>query len=157
MTRIWSVRIASVLPLVGMLSMSGCGIVEPLHDESSELSYNWERWITRGYSSYDFIVEHDCYCVMGGVPVEVSVRDGHVVDVVEADTGRPLPTNLAVLYRDIDGLFQVIDDAIARRAHSIDARYDGTYGFPTNVYIDYSYNTADEEFGFRIQAFYPIR
>ena len=127
MSRMLSFRVGRTLTLVASVFLGGCGIVEPYHSESSELSYQWEHWLATGYSSYDFVVVNDCFCITGGVEVEVSVRSGHVVDVRYADTGRSLPPDLAVLYRDIDGLFQVIDDAISQRAYSIDARYNSTY------------------------------
>lgn len=145
------------MSVAATLGLGGCGIVDPLQHESSDLSYYWERWISAGYTSYDYIIVHDCYCVTEGIPVEVSVRDDRVVAVRYADTGTPLATDLALQYRDIDGLFQLIDDALTRNAYSIDARYNSSYGFPRDVFIDYEQRVVDEEFGFRIVAFYPIR
>ncbi len=157
MSRMLSFRFVRMMSVVGTLFVAGCGIVDPLQRESNDLSYYWERWISAGYTSYDYIIIHDCFCVTGGIPVEVSVRGDRVVAVRYADTGTPLVTDLALQYRDVDGLFQLIDDALTRNAYSIDAAYNATYGFPRDVFIDYQRNAVDEEFGFRVVAFYPIR
>ncbi len=54
------------------------------------------------------------------------------------------------LHETVEGLFDLIADAIARRAYSIQAAYHPDLGYPESVYIDYDERQADEERGFNI-------
>ncbi len=47
-------------------------------------------------------------------------------------------------------MFDVLEDAIARDAHSISATYDPDTGVPVEFFIDYQENVADEELGMRV-------
>lgn len=142
--------------LLALLLFAGCdSILGP--DDSRDLSRSRRLWENVGYSDYTYVVSNDCFCVMGGIPVEVTVRNRQVVSVVLAATGAPVATDIARLYHTVDGLFDVIDDAIRQHAHRVSAEYDPVYGFPTTVFIDYQANAVDEEFGFRVSALTPYR
>ena len=54
----------------------------------------------------------------------------------------------AAQYYTIPGLFNLIQDAIDTGAYSLEAQYDAEFGYPTEVFIDYVSNIADEERGF---------
>jgi hypothetical protein len=83
--------------------------------------------------------------------MRVRVEDGVVVSV------RPVGSDIEVVgpartwYPAMPALFDIVHDAIDRPAFSILAEYDQTFGFPSNVFIDYMKNAADEEYGFRIR------
>jgi len=147
------------LPLLTALALlvGGCSDILGPGVDARNLSRSRHLWDASGFTSYNYVVSNDCFCVLGGVPVEVSVRNGQVVSVVYVSTGAPLAPDLASLYHDVDGLFDLIDDAIQQRAHRVDAVYDSQYGYPSNVFIDYRANTADEEFGFRVSSLTPYR
>ena len=54
------------------LLLSACGLVtDPgrLDAAARDLSLNMRRWQSQGYSSYDYVVSNQCFCVLGGVPV----------------------------------------------------------------------------------------
>ena len=147
-----------MLAWAGLL-LSACGLVtDPgrFASISRDLSVNMRRWHDQGYSSYDYVVSNQCFCVLGGVPVRVSVRDAQVVSVVYVSTGLPLESNLVSSYGDVERLFRLIDDAIAAHAASIRATYDPVLGYPADVFIDYARNVADEESGFRVTSFTPV-
>ena len=141
------------------LLLSACSAVtgpDRLDSVARDLSMNMRRWHDQGYSSYDYVVSNQCFCVLGGVPVRVSVRDAQVVSVVYVSTGLPLESNLVSAYGDVERLFRLIDDAIAAHAASIRATYDPVLGYPADVFIDYARNVADEESGFRVTSFTPV-
>jgi hypothetical protein len=48
----------------------------------------------------------------------------------------------------VDGLFDVLRDAMNEGAHEIRVTYNPANGVPIDFWIDYSENTADEELGF---------
>jgi len=144
--------------LIGLL-LAGCGVITApgrLAEATRNLSLNMDRWRDHGYSSYDYVVANQCFCVQGGVPVRVSVRGNVIVSVVYTSNDQPLPSDLAALYRDVNGLFQVVRNAIDDKADSISASYDPVTGHPADVYIDYRKNAADEEFGFHVISFDPV-
>jgi hypothetical protein len=137
--------------------LSSCSDILGPGDDARNLSRSRRMWDASGFSSYNYVVSNNCFCVLGGVPVEVSVRNGQVISVVYASNGVPLAPDLASLYHDVDGLFDLIDDAIRQRAHRVNALYDSQYGYPSDVFIDYQANAIDEEFGFRVSALTPYR
>lgn len=141
-------------------TLSGCNIVigpDALGHERSRLDHNWRLWRNYGYSDYEYVVRNECYCQLGGVAVRVSVDNDRVVWVEFASSGVALPLEYWRHYGTVDDLFAVIDDALVEDAHQVDASYDSQLGYPYNVYIDYSRNSVDEEFGFRILDFYSLR
>jgi hypothetical protein len=112
-------------------------------------------WNVNGVSDYEVIARTLCFCGYGGERVRVVVRDGNVTSAVVVSTGRVLTVQEAIQYRPIEQLFDVIEAAERADAHSIEARYDPHYGYPTYFFIDYSINAADEEFGYEIVSFTP--
>jgi hypothetical protein len=50
----------------------------------------------------------------------------------------------------VEGLFDILRDAIVRDAHVIEVTYDVETGVPIKFWIDYAENIADEELGFRV-------
>ena len=46
----------------------------------------------------------------------------------------------------INGLFEVIQDAIDDEADQITVSYDSELGYPTNIEIDYNVNAIDDEY-----------
>ncbi len=142
-----------------VLLLAACALItDPgrLDDASRDLSRNMRRWHDQGYFSYDYVISNQCFCVLGGVPVRVAVRGNQVVSVTFVSDGQPLPTDLAPFYRDVEGLFQMIEDAIDARAPTITATYHTEFGYPTDVYIDHIKNAADDESGFRVTSLSPI-
>ena len=55
----------------------------------------------------------------------------------------------AQLYVTVEALFDLLEDAESEEAYSVDVEYDPLLGYPTDLFIDYSENTADEELGYR--------
>ena len=53
------------------------------------------------------------------------------------------------------GVATILDEAIENGAYRIDANFDDYYGYPSDFFIDYERNVADEERGFWIDDFIP--
>ena len=60
-------------------------------------------------------------------------------------------------YLSIDGLFDLIQDAIDRSAFQISVKYHGELGYPLWAAIDYDRRIMDEEKGFQVGAFTQSR
>jgi hypothetical protein len=110
-------------------------------------------WASCGIVSYEYVVRNHCFCGYGGISVRVVVVNRSVQSATIVGTNQPVAASSAYLFRDIDGLFGVIEEGLRRDPARLDASYDGTYGVPTQFDIDYRANVADEEFGWVIESF----
>ncbi len=118
-----------------------------------EFDLNVKKWEKRGPPSYSYDYQAICFCIDSVLrPVRISVTDGAVSQVVFRDTQEMVASEGLDGYPTVEGLFDVVRDAIARNAHSIEVSYDALFGYPTEVSIDYQQNIADEEFGFRASS-----
>jgi hypothetical protein len=59
-------------------------------------------------------------------------------------------------YETVDDLLTLISEAYDRGAASVRASYDAATGQPTEVYIDYDEQMADEEVGFTVEPVRPL-
>ncbi len=81
--------------------------------------------------------------VQGGTTIAM-----HYVD------GSEITTDLKELFAQhssIDKMFAILQDAADRHASTINATYDTTLGYPTEIAIDYDTQMADEERSFLIR------
>lgn len=106
------------------------------------------RWNANGAADYEYVLRQNCYCVLGGQPVRVTVRRGQVTQAILLSTGQPVPDDLRAGFPAVDQLFDLLEDAINQRAHNIRVTYDDELGFPADFFIDYSEQIADEERGY---------
>jgi hypothetical protein len=126
-------------------------------DKLRELVSARARWNANGMRDYEYVLQQKCFCVLGGVAVRVMVRGGSVVAAVQESTGEPVPANLASGYVAVEKLFDLLVDAIDRDAYRIHATYDPQFGFPSDFFIDFNQNVADEEMGYTATGFRPLR
>ena len=109
------------------------------------------RWASSGIDDYELTVRRLCFC--GFVePVRVKVVDGAIVSRTVVSTGEPLSALYASYYPDVPGLFAIVEQATTN-AHELDVEFDATYGFPTDVSIDWEENTVDEEVVYLAETF----
>jgi hypothetical protein len=132
-----------VSPLVACDSITG---TDNLARAQDELDRNWDRFQSTAPLSYSYTVHVTCDCPTDVTrPVNVYVDRGSVEYLYYQDDGRAVPYSISNSFPSVEQLFDAIQDGIDRRADRIDVDYDPTYGYPTNVFIDYDRNIADEE------------
>ena len=93
-----------------------------------------------------------CFCLVDYVgPFEVTVTDGAVAEVAyapgalaEVDTP---PADADIL--TVEDVFDAIERSIGT-ADEVRVTYDRETGVPTDVWIDASFQTADEEIGYTV-------
>jgi hypothetical protein len=96
-------------------------------------------------TDYEYVYRRSCECKPQTMePARVEVRSSVVAAVTYRNTGQAAASILA--YPTIDGLFDLIEDAIDRGAAGLMVSYDGVFGYPTEISIDYDLEVADDEF-----------
>ena len=117
----------------------------------STLEANRALWSASGIDSYRYRFRWECFCVLEHIRVvDITVKRGTLVSVVDAETGATLGPEDAAQYRTIDGLFDFVREAIDFPAHSVQAAFDPDLGYPAVGYVDYVAPIADDEQGFRV-------
>lgn len=124
----------------------------PVFDEEpAEVSPDLEaaraRWQAASLDRYRMTLQRICFCPSPDYtgPFEVTVADGEVQAVtlngaaVDAERGE-----------SVEALFALIDDAYERGAVDVALEFDPDLGYPTSIGIDYSFQMADEEIGYRV-------
>ena len=128
----------------------------------SELSQNLEKWQDAHISHYRFSLNISCFCAFRDqMPLTVEVRDGQIVHMATVDGTLVLDTDqnyeFYAPHATIDLLFAELDAAVTDGADSVTVTYDATYGFPTEIAIDYSQEIADEEMYYSISGFEALQ
>jgi hypothetical protein len=129
---------------------AGCGTTgpsDPLERERERLEQARARWRSQDILDYSFTFRRSCFCAPSALePAVVTVHRGEIVSVQRAADGAPQDP---ASYYTIEGLFDLLQDAIDQGAASLSATYDSALGYPTSAYIDRSEMIADEELGFQ--------
>ena len=138
--------IASALLLPVLAACDSVTGTDDLTREQSRLDRNWDRFQAAAPLSYSYVVRVNCDCPADVTrPVTVWVDRGSIEYLFYEDDGRPVPLSYASSFPSAEQLFDAVQDGIDRRADQIEVDYDPTYGFPTNVYIDYDRSRTGEE------------
>jgi hypothetical protein len=104
------------------------------------------QWQAQGLTSYDIHYQNLCFCIAEvRARVRLEVRGGLIAGVVQLDNGLRLDATTFPRYRTVEGLFQLIAQALADGADNVEVRYDASRGQPLEVFIDRSERIADEE------------
>jgi uncharacterized protein DUF6174 len=106
------------------------------------------RWLAQGGDSYTYVLTRDCLCVLSGREISVTVENGQVVAATDAVSQLAVESAFLSYLQTVPDLFDLIDDAILRDVAAFMVSYDGTYGYPTRIEIDYSAAVADDEISF---------
>jgi hypothetical protein len=140
-------RVVGLLPLVFACHSS----TDPI---PGDLASARARWTAASVTDYEVTVHRSCFCPTEmDTPVIVTVRGGVVVGRRYATTNAAVSAQFAQYFPAVDGLFGVVDDALARHADTLDAHYDAQLGFPTLVSIDYVKDAVDDELSVDVTSF----
>lgn len=140
-----------VLPLVlcSIAVLAGCQNAP----ERVALNANRLMWQAHNVYHYQYTLRVSCFCPREITdPVVIEVKNGVPVSVGSSETA----VSKADFFDDfdtIDELFLIVDEAIDQDPARLDVTYDEEFGFPSNVYIDYDFQIADEELGFTVSDF----
>ena len=140
-------------PLIIVLLAAGLSAcVVDVTGVNGELESARARWAANQPSAYEVTVRTLCFCIENR-PVIVAVRAGAIESRRYADTGLAIDPRFASLFPAVEGLFAVVDDAVARHAAQLDVQYDAVRGFPVRISIDYIKNAVDDEIVYLVSDF----
>ena len=119
----------------------------------TDLDTGMAKWLSHNMTNYDYQYSADCPSwpcedPLDSRPKSVEVRNGTIASVELAynwDDSQLLPEHVDAVKTPED-LFEEIQMAIDGNADNVQVQYDGNYGHPTYVLIDYS---AEDKTKFR--------
>lgn len=110
-------------------------------------------WKESGVDSYSMEIRHwSSWFFWHG---NVTVRNNEVISAEAMDTN--FPDDFDPEHRTVDDWFGVLKRNIDNKAYRIDVTYDKTFGYPKTAFIDVELWLADEEQGWSILKFLPMR
>ncbi len=119
-------------------------------DSQESLNTSRALWESKGPKEYKMEFSWQCFCPQDytdKVIIEIAA-DGSIKSVVRQRDGQALPSSDHERYMNVDGLFNLLQEAIDKKAYKIDVGYHPELGYPTHAFIDYANNVIDEERGF---------
>ena len=103
------------------------------------------KWARNAPSAYSMTIFRGCECLADAVgPVTVTVING-AISAHYTTTGAAVPKNVAALFPDVEGLFNLIETAQAQHYYKFDVEYDAELGLPTKISIDQVKEMVDDE------------
>ena len=122
------------------------------------LKFNRDLWNRQNISNYRYTLSNSCFCIPDARgPVVIEVRNGQTTSITSVATGQPVNPEFFQNYKTIPKLFNLIQDAINRKASSLNVQYSAGFGYPTKIDIDYNSQIADEEIYLTIENFKKIK
>ena len=136
----------SALTALAAVSCDGSLSPSQIRGQRAELSVARQRWAAQGPASYRYRFQYLCFCPASLVTaVEIQVRGGQVVAVLDPATGRPAPAAPGRPSPTVPELFAIVESALDRGVDWIDVQYDPILGYPAVIRIDANTRTVDEE------------
>jgi len=124
----------------------------------NEFSQNQKKWSDANIPHYRYELSIGCFCPFRDqMPLKVEVQNGEIVSMINS-TGTvvtktdPSFENFS-RYATIDRLFTELDSDSVRKADVVTVKYDSTYGFPTEINIDFIKTAMDDELSLNVSAF----
>jgi len=145
-------KFASLLFIL-VLTLSACS-------GNSTLRQNQSKWESQNIDHYRFAVAVSCFCPFANVKVTYEVQNGQVVtQTVQTSSDNPVDeAQVGDFYQDyntIDKVFDYVGRAV-NEADKTTITYDSTYGFPTDVSVDWIKQAVDDEMYLTLSDFEPL-
>ncbi|MEM1127013.1 MAG: DUF6174 domain-containing protein [Bacteroidota bacterium] len=152
--------IACLLPVL----LGGCSLLDLDRDVTPDTS-DRDRWEDQDLSDYRYTLSIQCFCIpLGDLHITVRADTVAAVDVNLDLTGQGYSPADSMAFversrgnaRTIDDVFDQIHEARVRGAHRVNVSYDAERRYPTDVYLDYEENIADDELGLTLRDLVPL-
>ena len=154
-----------LLLVILAIVLSACATVANAGEPKSEVEQARDKWQAANISHYRFNLFLGCFCIFTeNMPLVIEVKDGQVVSM-EYQNGKEIDPSLMEIfqrYETIDKIFDGIErgfkiegnvDTAGDVADEVTVTYDATYGYPTQVNIDFIKDAVDDELSLQITNF----
>jgi hypothetical protein len=152
-----------LLLLMLAIVLSACSAIASAGQPKSEVEQARDKWQAANISHYRFNLSIGCFCVFTqDMPLVIEVKDGQVVSM-QYQSGKQVDSNVLdyfnrfttidKIFSEIENGFKVESDTPSNKADEVKVTYDETYGFPTQVSVDFIKDAADDELGLTISNF----
>jgi hypothetical protein len=108
------------------------------------------RWAELDIRDYSMLVTNTLSA--GPLAAWVTVTNRVVTDRRFDQSSGQVPTNQASLFPDVPAMFALLEDAL-KRAHGVNVSFDGNYGYPVSIYINYDPRGSDDDVFLGISGF----
>jgi len=137
-----------------VLTISACG-------GGPAFQQNQKKWEGQDISHYRFTVAVSCFCPFANVEVTYEVLNGQVVNQsVQSSPDNPvdeaLVSDFYQSYNTIEKIFDYVGGAI-NDADETTIEYDPTYGFPTDISVDWIKQAVDDEMYLTLSNFKALQ
>ena len=143
---------ALALPAALIVLSAGCQDLAPQNSQLlKDIAAYRSIWESKRPTAYVYDLRRSCNCpeeTQG--PVRVRVRGSQVVQRTYTATGTPLASSLEAAFPSVEGLFDLLEDAVKRDAWSVTINWNPELGFPSDVYVDYDGSAINDEVGYRV-------
>lgn len=133
--------------LAAAFMAAGCGLLTGPSDRDllAAARAKWEGQSLR--QSYSFDISRSCFCgYPGALPrTRVYVFDGRVTLAHHPYSDDPITAEAVATIPTVDGLFDLIAEAIEEGADEVRVRYDPDTGAPLEIRIDRIRQAVDDE------------
>jgi hypothetical protein len=123
---------------------------------SSDFDRAREKWQEADASHYRYNLNLSCFCAFNeNMPLVIEVQDGDVVSMEYQNGNEIEEVNLEQFqkYDTIDDIFAELEKALNGEADKVTVSYDETYGFPTQIDIDFIEEAIDDELYLTVSDF----
>lgn len=133
---------------IGIIIMAmtiGCTLIQ----FRNTLDEKREAWDALNITDYSYDYHALCFC-----PYEytawkhIVVSNDVIVNVSYVETNLTIPASEYAAYPTVDGLFDMIEKALADKVDSIEVEYDQTHDYPVHIALDPIYNAIDDEISY---------
>jgi hypothetical protein len=102
----------------------------------TQLRINRRLWNQKKINNYRYQVTNNCFCLpeFRG-PLIVEVRNGITSSIKDAQTGKPVNSELLRQYSTIPKLFNLIGNTIKAGESELTVVYNSQFGYPTQINI----------------------
>lgn len=128
----------------------------------TELSENRAKWIDAKATHYRYSLSIGCFCpFMEDMPLTIEVQNGKTISIMDRDGNVIAPDNPSaeyyLRYSNMDSIFDNLEADLAGEADEVIVTYDPTYGFPSQISIDFIKEAVDDETSYTINDFQLLK
>ena len=103
-------------------------------------------WASKNLSMYSYTLQRSCFCPQEYTKaMRLEVRNGALTSLKYLDSGADVPAQMQPTVFRIEAFFDLIDSTQKKGGHVNNLKFDATFGYPTQMYLDPIPLAADDE------------